>query len=244
MTPAARTLVIALAALCATAGRAAEGELVFVVTAANAMPIGEIENNVLVRGILKDLGEELAAVLQRKPRFTIRPRNRIISALVLGEADVRCYARPEWDDADVHWSKPLIPSGDIVVTRRHAKLPSGSEALAGARVGTVTGYRYGALESALGANFLRDDAPSEQANLRKLAAGRFEYAVANKLTFQYFLKTSPEGRSLSPDYLPLVMFEAQCALSRKSTVTPEQFDRAVDKLLGDRKVDQILGKYR
>ena len=128
--------------------------------------------------------------------------------------------------------------------RSSARVPAGPQALAGIRVGTVNGYRYTALENALGKNFIRDDAPSEDNNIAKLVAGRFEYAVVNKLLFDYYRKTRDTRQSLARDYLVLSQYEAQCALSKKSPVTQEQLNLVIDQIIGDRTFARILAKYR
>ena len=237
------SLILILLAGTAVTGSAATGEFVFVITAGNAMPLGHIEGTELTGGILKDLGEAIAQKLERKPVFLILPRKRMLEALVNGEADARCYARPQWDDSDVLWSKPLIPSGDVVATRVGAKVPDGPRALSGVRVGTVTGYRYPSLEDALGAKFVRDDAPTEESNVAKLVAGRFDHAVVNKLFYHYFRKTSG-SQTVSAKYLTLAEFDAQCAVSRKSSVPLAQFNQAIDAIVTSGSFAKIMAKYR
>jgi polar amino acid transport system substrate-binding protein len=243
-----RALRILSVALVLSAGAAPAAEpktkMVFAVTSTNVMPLIQIENNVPIRGILRDLGDAIAAALGRQAVYLVVPRRRIAEAVVTGEADVRCYVRPQWDDMDVHWSKPLVPNGDVVAMRRGAAVPTGPQALAGVRVGTVIGYRYPEMSAVLGENFVRDDAPTEDSNMAKLAAGRFDYAVVNKLALQYFLKTRDEGRALAPDILPLSSFVTQCALSRKSAISAAEFDQAIEGLLRRGAVKQILARYR
>jgi polar amino acid transport system substrate-binding protein len=236
--------LLALALSASGAALAADEKMVFAVTAANVMPLIQIENNVPARGIIKDLGDAIAAALARQAVYLVLPRRRIAEAVVTGEADVRCYVRPQWDDMDVHWSKPLIPNGDAVARRRGAAAPAGLKALAGVRLGGVVGYHYPELATALGEHFVRDDAPDENSNMVKLAAGRFDYAIVNKLALQYFLKARKEGQAIAPDTLPISSFETQCALSRKSRISAAEFDRAVDDLLMQGKVERILARYR
>lgn len=239
-----RYVILALASSMPALVSGADNKVIFAITAANSMPLGQIENNVLTGGILKDLSDALAQALGREPAYVVLPRRRVFHSLVTGDADVRCYAMPEWDDIDVHWSKPLIPNSDIVAMRRGAQMPAAPQALAGIRVGTVANYRYAPLEKALGVKFVRDDAPSELQNLTKLATGRFDYAVANTLSFRYFVKTGQDRGQLAKEYLVLKNFEAQCALSKNSRIYPQQFHRAIDELRARKRVEQILAKYR
>ncbi|HZX28525.1 MAG TPA: ABC transporter substrate-binding protein, partial [Telluria sp.] len=137
------------ACLCALAcGPAAAGpaEIVFLAPQNHAMPIARFEHGRLAGGILKDLGDAIAARLGVPARFVSVPSKRVALALRAGEADGVCYVLPGWIDGDYRWTQPIIPNGVAVVAHGGAPVVHSLSDLAGHRVGTVLGYRYPLLE--------------------------------------------------------------------------------------------------
>lgn len=234
-----------LGSLHAGAQAQAAGEpLVFIAPANHAMPLVEIRQGQLTRGILKDLGEAIAAKLGRQAQFLIVPSKRVSAALDQGEADVLCYGAPRWVEATrIQWSRPVFDYAGVVARRADAPAVQDIGQLAGERLGTVAGYRYIEVEAALGANFLRDDAPDMGRNLAKLAAGRVRYAMTEQLTLAYAMRQSPGTAPVQA--LTTVRYPTHCAFStRRSTVPLAQLERAVDALVTEGTVDRILAQYR
>jgi ABC-type amino acid transport substrate-binding protein len=191
----------------------------------------------------KDVGEALAAHLSRHARFLVLPRLRVAPALEEGEGDVLCAYVPEWLPGSFGWSKPFIPVTNLVVTDSRAPRPQGVPDLAGQRIGTVRGYVYRELEEPLGKNFVRDDGPNSESNLRKLASGRFAHAVVAKALLEYQLKLKDPPLSLHPPLL-LKEYMTQCAVSRRGRVTLEEVDKANTALLAEGFMDRVWLRYR
>ncbi len=230
-----RILAISLPLFCAGAG-AATPELIMLAPLNHTMPLAQFSDNQLTGGILKDLGELLAAKLQRKARFIGVPSRRV------GEADGVCLVQPHWIDGDFHWSAPIIPTGGVVLARVDAPPIAHLEDLRGKTVGTVGGYRYGTIEPLLGKGFLRDDAPSVTHNLRKLRAGRTQYALMELSTAAWQVRMD-QRRSLRLD----IVYEsgmARCAFSQKSPVAYADIKRAIDSIILERGIDRIMAHYR
>ena len=232
------------ALLCTAAIAQADGEVVFVSTQGNTMPLAAFEDEQIKDGIVRDLGIAIARRLGRTARFVTVSRNRMVSSLVEGQADGVCYALPAWlGNAELRWSRPLIPNRDLVVGRMDAPTIASTAELADESVGTVLGYRYPELESVLGNRFRRDDAPDMPSNLRKLAAGRVRYAIVDQLTLQYEMRTAlshfKPGSSLT-----IASFGAACAFSLKGRVSADELQRSADALLLDGTMDAILARYR
>jgi len=230
--------------LCTAAIARAGGEVIFVSTQGNTMPLAAFEGEQIKDGIVKDLGIAIARRLGRTARFVTVSRNRLVSSLTEGQADGVCYVLPAWlGDAPLRWSRPLIPNRDLVVGRMDAPAVASTAELADEPIGTVLGYRYPELEGLLGSRFRRDDAPDMPSNLRKLAAGRLRYAIVDQLTLQYEMRTSlsqfKPGSSLT-----VASFGAACAFSLKGRVPADELQRSADALLLDGTMDAILARYR
>ncbi len=230
-----------LAPVCVL-GHAAPGELVLLAPSNHAMPIADFRDGKLVNGILKDIGEAIAARLHLRARFVTVPSRRVTMALSQGEADGVCYVQPYWIDGVYRWSAPMIPNGALVLAREGAPIIVAVTDLRGVKVGTVAGYRYPVLEEALGGDFVRDDAPTMQNNVRKLVAGRTQYALIEQATAAYEMKIAPQ-EPLRTDVV-YETFKARCAFSLQSKVPFADVSRVIDSLIVDGSVNQIMARYR
>ncbi len=208
----------------------------------HTMPVARFEGGELSGGILKDLGELLAAKLGLHARFIAVPSRRVAMMLTQGEADGVCLVQPHWIDGDFHWSAALIPTGGVVLARADAPVIASLEALRGKKVGTVGGYRYRPLEALLGTQFLRDDAPSAQHNLSKLLAGRTQYALTELSIAQWHVRNDA-SHSLRLD-LTYENDMARCAFSMKSAIPYALIKRATDSIVAERGVEKIVARYR
>lgn len=237
-----RWLAFTFAASLAVAASGAELDIVFVAPTNHAMPLAEFKNHELAGGILKDMGDAIAQRLGRHARFISVPSRRVPAVLASGEADGLCYVLPEWIDGSFHWSQPFIPNGGIIAARNGAPPVHQLVDLADQPVGTVLGYRYPDLEGALGAHFIREDAPTMESVLRKLAAGRTNYAVVEEITLSYYRRQDP-GLPLQADFR-YASFQAQCAFSMKTHIPFAQIDQAIDALIQDGSMARVLQRYR
>lgn len=226
---------------CAAAP-AAEPEIVFIAPTNHAMPWAHFQDGKLNAGLLEDLGEAIAQRLGRHAKFISVSSNRVRGVLLEGGADALCYVRPQWIDGTYNWSPSFILDGALVVARPGAAVIHSLADLAGRPVGTVVGYRYPELESALGHGFIREDAPSMENNLRKLIAGRMEYAILEKMVFEYQLRMD-KSIKLRADLL-YVSFDAQCAFSRSSAIPFAEVERVINALIKDGSVAEIFSHYR
>lgn len=233
-------LLVGAAALGA---RAEDSTLLFIAPANHTMPFVEIRDGQLQRGILKDLGEAIAARMGRTARFVVVPAKRVSAALARGEADGLCYTSPRWiDAAELHWSRPVFDYTGVVARRADMPPLSQLSQLAGLTLGTVAGYRYTEVEAALGPGFPRDDAPDMGRNLAKLAAGRIPYAMTEKLTLSYAMRENPQ-QGLQPA-LQTISYPTHCVFSPLRRLSLPAVDKAVDGLIGDGSVERLLARYR
>lgn len=235
----ARGWIAAGLLLCLPA-RAAE--IVFIAPLNHALPLAEFADGELRGGILKDLGDALAQRLGRTARYMPVPSKRVSMVLARGDADCLCYALPRWLDGTFDWSRPILADAGVILARSDAPRLRGLADLAGQRVGTVSGYRYPHLDAALGAQFLRDDGPTAEHSLRKLLAGRSQYAVVEELLAKYQLR-SDTNHQLRLELL-INHFQPQCAFSLKSKLDHARMKQALDSLIDDGSIERILARYR
>jgi polar amino acid transport system substrate-binding protein len=233
--------LLAAALLLPLAAAGAEAsELVMLAPANHAMPIAQFRDGVLTGGILWDVGDLIAARLGRKVRFLTVPSRRVSLALAHGDADGVCLVQPSWIDGPFQWSADFIPTGGVVLARTDAPPVSRLTELRGKKVGTVAGYRYRYVEPVLGKQFLRDDAPSVEHALRKMVAGRTQYALMELSTAAWHVKNDP---SLRLD-ITYENSRARCAFSRESKVPFADLKRVTDAMLTDGSIDKIMARYR
>lgn len=244
-----RRLVVTLLALLLMSAQAtcrAQGQalplLRFIAPTNNAMPIAGFEADVLVKGVVKDLSELLAARLGRRAVFKGLPSRRVSAALAAGEADAICFVLPEWLSGDFNWTRGLIPDASLVAATLDAPDLRDLHDLAGQPLGTVLGYAYPTLQAALGDKLKRADVTNMTTNLRRLAAGRVRYALVEKTALDYFLKHRPEA----PVRIAWVVerFEARCAFSKSAVLPFAEVKQAVDRMVADGSVERLLARYR
>jgi polar amino acid transport system substrate-binding protein len=218
-------------------------ELVVLVDTGTEMPMARFENQRLVEGIHKDIGEALAQRLERRAVFGTLPRKRIARALEQGQGDILCAYMPAWLEGRYDWSISFLPVTEVLITERKARRPQKIGDVAGKKVGTVLGYRYEELDSVLGERFLREDASSAETNLRKLALGRVQHAVVVKAALDYRLKLGDPPLNLHPPlFIKTVL--TQCAVSTKGKVTVAEVNRAIAQMQKDGTVAAILARYQ
>jgi polar amino acid transport system substrate-binding protein len=216
-------------------------DFVFAAATNNTMPLAQFEGRRLSGGIVKDLGDAIAARLQRQARYLDTPSKRVWEVLAKGQVDGICYVLPEWAEGSFNWSRPLIPDGLAIVAHPSAPVLRTLKDVSGKPLGTVLGYHYPAIE-ALGKQFVRDDAPTMEHNLNKISAGRRQYAAVELTSLAYRLRADPSVQ-LRTD-LVYANFKAQCAFSKRSAVPFAQVEAAIAGLQADGSIDKILARYR
>lgn len=219
------------------------GPLRFIAPSSNAMPIAAFQQDVLVDGIVKDLGELLAQRLGRRAVFEALPSKRVRESFAAGRADAMCFVLPQWMPGDYHWTRGLIPDASLVVALAGTPPLKSLQDLADQPVGTVLGYRYPKVEAALGARLRRADVPTMEANLNRLLAGRIRYALLERTALQYHLARQPAQPAVQV-VLEVERFEAGCAFSKQADVNFNEVQQQVDRLLSDGSIEKILARYR
>lgn len=224
---------------CALAG---PGELVMLAPLDQAMPIVRFHNGVAAGGIVKDFGDVLAQRLGRRAVYLNADSPEVTPALSSGRADAMCYVLPFWIDGEYNWSPPLFPDAEMIAARQDMPHLRSLKDLRDKQVGTVVSYKYHRVQQVLASRFRRVDAANMQANIQQMVAGKVPYTMISEATLNYLHRTTP-GLKVRAD-LVFSAYKAQCAFSPKSTISFNEVSHAIDALLKDGSVDQILARYR
>ena len=235
-------IVAVLASLPVGTLAAALPEIVFIAPTNHTMPLAQFVDGKLADGILKDLGDTIAKRLGRQARFVSVPSKRVGLELARGAADSVCYVMPDWIDGDFNWTRPLVPNVLLLIAQPDAPVVHTLADLKGQRVGTVLGYRYVMLDAALGAQFMRDDAPSIQHLLGKFGVARSPYALVEQTTLAYRVRTDHAFRARTD--LTIATFKARCAFSRTSKIPFADVERVAGAIASDGSIDAIMARYR
>lgn len=232
-----------LAGLClGAAAHAGQPELVMVAPTNHIMPIAQFQNDVMTGGIIKDLGDAIAQRLGRRARYISASAEQVPLVLAHGKADGICYVLPFWIDGDFDWSRPFMPDAEIIAAREGAPVLRSLADLRDRQIGTVVSYRYPRVEQVLGLRFMRRDAPTMEQNLNNLMAGQVDYTIIGRMSMEYQMRLNPALKLRSD--LVFSTYSAQCAFIRRARVPFKDVDRAINSLIDDGSVEQILARYR
>jgi polar amino acid transport system substrate-binding protein len=236
---------VLLLSLCLIALPVRAADLVFAVSTGSAMPMTDFRDGALTGGLLKDFGDILAHELRMTPLYLPMPRKRVEGAVASGQADLVCDLRPEWvDSKDWQWSVTVFTNHMIVASLDGKRPIRKVGELAGLRIGTILGYRYPELESALGTRFARDEAANDNVNLDKLLRGRFDYVMTNALFFNFQRKTHPYRWRLGKEYFEVVEFDTYCGAAPGSRLDMVNVNRAIIALRKRGELQAVMERYR
>jgi ABC-type amino acid transport substrate-binding protein len=176
----------------------------------------------------KALGQALARQLKRPVTFMPLPRKRMMGALEAAEGDIVCGYSPAWFNGAVDWTRPFIPTSEVLIASRRVPAPASLEDVRGKIVGTVLGFNYPQVQRRLGAGFVRDDAPSLELTLRKWQGGRFDYFLATGVTVERQFASG----ELAAGFNQLVISEEKtgCAIARQGTLRVAEVNAAIDAI--------------
>lgn len=230
--------LLALAALPAQAG-----DMTFLVDTGTEMPMARFQGWQVVGGIHYDVGQALAKAMGHSANFKTLPRQRMVSALETGDADIVCSYIPKWLPGQFGWSQPFMPTVEVLLTSVAVARPRRLPDVSGQAIGTVLGYKHPELERVLGDGFVREDGPTTDASLRKLAVGRMRHAVTTQYIYHYRLKQRDLPMAV---HEPIVIkrYRTQCAVSPKGRVTVAEVNAGIAQMLRNGTVAGIVAKYR
>lgn len=200
----------------------------------------------LVQALNRSMGED-RFVLENVPRARFvamagRRRERIDGiALFLSPA----FLKPSLASS-YGWSAPLFSDRNVLVFKAgHVPASPMPRSLRGLRFGAVRGHVYRYFDSMERRGELRvDEVGDEMNNLRKLAAGRIDFTVVNRLHFRALAEQSPELQELVAEPEPGGEFLRHILLSpRLPPATVQRLAAAVQALQHDPAWLAALARY-
>lgn len=166
--------------------------------------------------------------LQRPVKLMPLPRKRMMGVLESAGGDIVCGYSPAWFKGDVDWTRPFIPTSEVLIASHRVARPATLEDVRGKTIGTVLGFNYPEVQRRLGAGFVRDDAPSLELTLRKWQGGRFDYFLATGVTVERQFASG----ELAAGFSQLVISEEKtgCAIARQGTLRVAEVNAAIDAI--------------
>lgn len=225
---------------------AAEPPLRFVVPDSWAMPMVQLERGRPIQGILHDVMISLATQVGAPAEFHVLPRARVQGAMERGEVDIRCYAAQSWlpnQSGDYLWSILLWTQPDLLVSKQAPPLPIVPADLPRQSIGTVHGYSYPSLQPLFDTErLLREDARNQEQVLEKLLAGRYQYAVSNQWTLEWFNQRLQPEQQLQ-GVAVLQSQKVGCYVRNDPNVPVQRILRTLLRMKMSGEIDDIIRLY-
>jgi polar amino acid transport system substrate-binding protein len=193
-----------------------------------------------VGGFDVELAKAIAEQLRLGVELLALPRPRVEVALAAGDVDLACNITLVRRDAALP-GPVLFETQDLLLGQEAVPAPESVEQLpAGTPVGTVQSQAYAGLEPLfVDGRLRRDEAPSDEKLLRKLALNRHPYGVSSQPVVSWFTSQDPiEG--LAPWRLQLGSRPYRCVVSARGRVEARQVLAAIEQLQASGRVQQLL----
>lgn len=212
-------------------------------------PFVFIEDGKLTGGILKEIGDELAANVGLSPHYIETPVKRIEQQLQIGAIHADCITNPIWKDTPdrYHWSPVLFKGADRFLVKKGKEFEINTFAdLKGRRVGTYNGYVY---HPDIMAMFQKGEAFSEQVagielGVRLVNLGRLDTLIDFGTLLEYQIKSLGLKDSLTLANQHADDFDLQCAFSKKLPVRAELLEQHLNQLIQAGFIKEVTSKYR
>lgn len=196
-----------------------------------------------MRGILPEYTKLIADQLGRTLSMVVAPKLRIHEYIKKSDIDINCYSNPEWvkRPSEFYWSETLFNKKEVIFGPK--PMPKNLQGLEGKTLGTVLGYKYPKLDPYFDTKkILREDAPNEEANLKKLKSSYISYIVIDDYILNITLKAHP-SLGANRDTLLVQEYPIQCLLNKNSGITLAQLNHAIEQIKASNKLQEIFDKY-
>lgn len=214
-----------------------------------ASPYLEVQGGRPVGGLAYELMVLVARAAGAEPDYLMLPPKRTQAALQAGEADLMCMMNPKWLAEPLGAGRigpAMVVLEDVLAVAPGAGhgQPLNLPAQRGLRVGTVLGYRYPELGPLFDAGQLvREDAATQQGVLDKLARGRTDAAVVDRLVLAQYNRGRPAAEALQP--LQVVsQTVTHCLLGATTRLPASQLRRALRAVVERGDLARLVARYR
>ncbi|MGV6393964.1 substrate-binding periplasmic protein [Pseudomonas caspiana] len=225
---------------------AAEPPLRFSVSESWSMPLIQLDEGEPTAGILFDIMKSLARQLGLRAEYHVLPRLRVQAALERGEVDIRCYAAQAWVpnlSGDYSWSLPILYQRDLLIASAATAAGPYPRQFDSETVGTVLGYNYPELQHLFNNHQLvREDARNQEQTLRKLVAGRYNYAVSSELALDWVNRDLPANQRMK--VIAMVSDQpAGCIIRNDPGLPTQKILRTLVRMRVSGEIQQIVDQY-
>lgn len=188
---------------------------------------------IMVAGILKELFEGIARIMKLSSEYVYLSRNRIDSAVAKQGFDVRCFVNENWvpNISDYQWTQVLFHIRNSVVWRPGTLALHSISDLENKTIGTVAGYSYKRIEDLFAKGKIkRAEVATEVSNIGLLAKGRIDYAIVEKMTFDWYVKNNNLESLKNVGSLQIEDIPIKCGILKSSKVKFKEFKMALEEL--------------
>lgn len=239
-------IVMTVLLLFSQVSAAAEPPLRFSVADSWSMPLIQLDEGEPTAGILFDIMQSLTRQLGLRAEYHVLPRLRVQAALERGEVDIRCYAAQAWVpnlSGDYFWSLPILYQRDLLIASAETAAGPYPSQFENETVGTVLGYNYPELQHLFNNHQLvREDARSQEQTLRKLVAGRYNYAVSSELALDWVNRDLPAVQRMK--VISLVSEQpAGCIIRNDPGLPTQKILRTLVRMRVSGEIQQIIDRY-
>lgn len=223
-----------------------------------ASPYLELRGGRPVGGLAFDIMEKVAAAAGARPHYLMLPPKRTQAALHAGEADLMCMMSPKWVGQALGADRvgpAMVVLEDVLAVAPGAGgvgglgglgdgKPLDLSAQRGLRVGTVLGYRYQELGPLFDSGQLtREDAGTQQGVLDKLARGRTDAAIVDRLVLAQYNRGRPPVEALRA--LQVVsQTVTHCLLGGRTQLPARRLQLALRAVVDRGEVARLVQRYR
>jgi len=239
-------IVMTVLLLFSQVSAAAEPPLRFSVADSWSMPLIQLDEGEPTAGILFDIMQSLTRQLGLRAEYHVLPRLRVQAALERGEVDIRCYAAQAWVpnlSGDYFWSLPILYQRDLLIASAETAAGPYPSQFENETVGTVLGYNYPELQHLFNNHQLvREDARNQEQTLRKLVAGRYNYAVSSELALDWVNRDLPAVQRMK--VISLVSEQpAGCIIRNDPGLPTQKILRTLVRMRVSGEIQQIIDRY-
>lgn len=201
---------------------------------------------IMVAGILKELYEGIARIMKLSFEYVYLSRNRIDSAVTKQGFDVRCFVNENWvsNVSDYQWTSVLFHIRNSVVWRPGTLALHTISDLENKTIGTVAGYSYKKIGDLFAKGKIkRADVAAEAINIGLLAKGRIDYAIVEKITFDWYVKNHKLESLKNVGSLQIEDIPIKCGILKNSKVKFKEFEMALKELRREGFFKQLTINY-
>lgn len=214
-----------------------------------APPYLELRAGRPVGGLAFELMEAVARAADAQPAYLMLPPKRTQPALHAGQADLMCMMSPNWLAQPVSAERigpDMVVLQDMLAVRPGTGdgKPLDLAAQRGLRVGTVLGYRYAELGPLFDdGHLVREDAATQQGVLEKLARGRAQAAVVDRLVLAQHNRSQPATER--PQALQVVSETVtHCLLGGTTQLPARRLQLALRAVVERGDIARLVQRYR